>query len=203
MKFRKILGTALLGSFLAAPAAAGNIIAEAVAASRGQEQKTLRLSGLYGKGGFNAYGFVDRYGKEERNYGELHLRNNLTKNSGLQAEVNFGSGMAPVYRGGYIFTIPTPKWAYVTAKAMPVNVSSGDLKKEFQLGTFGSVSHRGFYGENWTDYTLSKGGKPLLLTEFTTGKKIKGGLSVEGQAAYNVNSPKWSFRAGLRYNKSF
>ena len=170
-----------------------------------EEKQTFTLQGLYQKGKFSTYGFIDIFGpRTDKCYGELHLRENITKNSGLQFELNKGCGGPAVFRTGYIFDIPMPKSlekrVYANAKVLPLNITPGDLLKEPQMGTYVKADlGKGFYAENWTDYTIPYRGKNYTLTKFTVGKKITKNIAVQGQAAYNVNSPGWAGLVGLRF----
>lgn len=170
-------------------------------APKAKESKVLRFDGSYNKRGFSTFGFLDFLGKSfDSYYGELYLRQNPSRSTGVQFEINGGSGFGPVYRAGYIADMPMPESAYMNVKILPLNVTSNGISKQFQIGIFGSIRlPKGFYLEDWTDYTIEKGAKLSVLTEFTGGKHITKNFALQGQAAYNVGSPCCAFRAGGRY----
>lgn len=178
---------------------------DAMTAPSFEEKQTFTLQGLYQKGRFSAYGFIDVFGPETNKcYGELHLRENVTKNSGMHFELNKGCGGPAVFRTGYVFDIPLPKSlekkVYANAKVLPLNITPGDLLKEMQIGTYVKADlGKGFYAENWTDYTIPYNSKDYVLTKFTVGKNLTPHIAIQGQAAYNVNSPGWAGLVGLRF----
>ena len=171
-----------------------------------EEKQTFELQGLYQKGRFSTFGFVDVFGpKTGKCYGELHLRENITKDSGLQFELNKGCGGPAVFRTGYIFDIHLPESLksrlYANVKVMPLNIAPGKLLRETQIGTYAKADlGKGFYADNWTDYTIPYNSENYVLTKFTVGKNLTKHIAVQGQAAYNVNSPGWAGLIGLRFN---
>lgn len=197
MGIGKILAAVALSAALASAASAQSLTAEAMKAT-GREKRNIRLV-VSGKKEMNVFGFTD-FSKDDKGgdqaYGELHLRRGV-----FQAELNAGTGMKPVWRAGYMRDILKDgnERFYLCGKILPFNVS-GKTRKELQLGAFGYVKMPlGLYAENWIEYTVSEGRKPAVQTEFTAGKGMTKGLSGQVQAAYNVNSPGWAFRAGGRY----
>lgn len=199
----KLKTVALIGALSMVPSlSSAQSLATDAMKTGAQEEQTIRLSGTSEKV-LKTYGFVDLFRKEDKNagYGELQLRRDFGSH-GVQAELNAGTGMKPVWRAGYIRDIAkdSKDRFYINAKILPITFSKDRRINEAQVGTFGYVRlPKGFYVENWTDYTTSEGKRSSISTEFTAGKKVVGNLSAQGQAAYNVNSPGWAFRAGGRY----
>ena len=198
MLFRKIIAATAVGLSLASAAGAQSLTAETMKAT-GQEKRNIRVAAS-GKKDLDVFGFTD-FSKNDKGgdqaYGELHLRRGA-----FQSELNAGTGMKPVWRAGYVHDIlkDGKDRFYLSGKFLPLALSAGRLQREVQFGVFGyAKAPKGFYIENWTDYTLAEGKKPSLLAEFTGGKDIAKGLSLQAQAAYNVNSPGWALRAGGRY----
>ena|SRR3989338_11082087 len=201
MNLKHYIASAAFILALSGHASAQTISTESLPSPETNKTKILRFDGFYNKRDFSAIGFLDFLGKDfERYYGELYLRQNLRRNSGVTAEINGGSGFGPVYRAGYIADIPTPKGAYANIKFLPLNATGDRFLPQFQVGLFGHAELPGnFYLEDWTDYTIEKGAKPSFLTEFTAGKDVTKNFALQGQAAYNVGFPGWLFRAGFRY----
>lgn len=212
MDWKKLVAAGALGlSLLSAPAIAQNNTGAKVSTKSfkvepmitpgKEESHTFRLSGSYGKDGFSAYGFLDLFGPDtDKYYGEIHLRYNTAKKSGLQLEINDGTGLPAVFRFGYIWDVLKTKRFYLNVKALPLNVSKAEIEKNMQLGTFASADlGKGFYAENWTDFHVPYRGKRFVFTEFTLGRKINDHLSLQVQVPYNTNSPGWAARVGLRY----
>lgn len=201
MNLKRYLSALALIAALSGNAEAQSISIESmVLAPRPKENKILRFDGSYDKKDFSAFGLMDFLGDFDSYYGELYLRQNISRRAGVQFEINGGSGFGPVYRAGYIADMPVPEGAYLNVKILPLNVTGNGISTQFQAGVFGNIRFpKGFYLEDWTDYTVEKGARPSVLTEFTAGKHVTQNFALQGQAAYNVGSSGWAFRAGARY----
>ena len=188
---RRYVSAITLAFALSGRAEAQSVSTESMAvAPNAKESKILRFDGSYNKRDFSAFGFLDFQGRNLDNYyGEIYLRQNIGRNTGLQFEINGGAGFGPVYRAGYIANMPMPKGAYMNVKILPLSIMNHQILGQYQVGLFGHADlPKGFYLEDWTDYTIEKDAKPSVLTEFTGGKNITKKLALQGQTAYNVGS---------------
>lgn len=199
----KLKGYIAVAALVVAPAIAEaqTTSIESMPVANGKETKIGRVDGGYGKGDFSVFGFMDFLGRSfDSFYGELYARQNLLHKTGAQFEINGGSDYGPVYRAGYIADIQTPEGSYMNVKFLPLNITGGKTLAQFQIGIFGDIRlPKGFYLENWTDYTIEKDAKQLLQSEFTAGRHMNDRFSLQGQASYEVGFKGWALRAGARY----
>ncbi len=155
--------------------------------------------------------FVDFY--NDTFFSKIAFGKDLYKGLGSKVELNLGTGLENTLRLGPEY-IPKaakfPKSLFLNFKLYPLTLGADTgTVKEGQLSFFGSWNMPyGFFIENWTDVTFDyrnevpKGDRRVnVATETTLGKKVAGGLSFEGQLAYNVNyKDDIETRIGLRYD---
>ena len=158
-------------------------------------------------GDIHAFGFVDFYGRtSDAFYSEANLGRKIYRGLGAKLEWNGGTGMDDVFRAGPNFVPRLHDRLFLDLKLYPLTIrSDGKVQPTGQFSLFGRLDlPKDSYVENWTDVNINYGRSTdrriNIQSETTVGKKVVGNLSVEAQAAYNVNAPdEVQGRAGIRY----
>ncbi len=161
----------------------------------------LTVSGLHERGKNSLSGFLDIYGHGINDYGELYYRRSL-KGPNLQAEVNGGNGVPPIFRTGTIFDIVKKERIYANVKILPLNVSTkSGLLREMQTGPYVSANlGKGFSLESWLDFTFDyDGSKSSVLTTTTLKRNMGKKWYLQGIASRKVYSGGWDFGLGVGY----
>ncbi len=206
MKIRnKIAASALWLAMLGSVAAAQNghtSLGVSSTAIANKQNYILTVSGSHERGKDSLSGFLDIYGRGINDYGELYYRRSL-KGPDMQAELNGGNGVPPIFRTGMILDLMKKERIYTNVKILPLNISTkSGLLPEMQIGPYVSANlGKGFSLESWLDFTFDyDGSKSSVLTTTTLKRNIGKKWHLQGIASRNVYSGGWDFGIGIGYN---